>query len=54
MFSFGRKPVRFIVRSSRLMVASSVKTPSNPGSLKSIKVFRNVAELITSIPTASR
>ena len=46
--------MRFIVRSSRRMDASSVKTPSKPGSLKSIKVLRNVAELIKSMPTASR
>ena len=30
------------------MLASSVKTPSSPGSLKSIKVFKKVAELIKS------
>ena len=46
--------MRFMLRSSRLIVASSVNTPSSPGSLKSIKVLRKVAELITSRPIASR
>ena len=49
----SRKPCLAICFSRPAIVASSVKTPSTPGALKSVWVLRNVADLIELSPIAA-